>query len=105
MMMPYGVGQVFLWVRDPTKGIATPGLPHNPDPNGGAFCSISPFATTLGGYTQAQYQTALTEGGEQLLVTVKGISGGTGVNPVFWPTAINPNPYYNALLASNSSVE
>lgn len=97
LMTPSAIGQVFLWVRDPTKGIATPGLPTNPDKNGGAFCSMSPSAPSLGSIPSSQYatfwstantagpfNTALNAGGEQLLVTIKASSGGTGVAPIFW---------------------
>lgn len=102
MMLPPGYSQVFLWVRDPTKGIVTPGLPANPDRNGGAFCSMSTTASSLGPYGSAQYSQALNQGGEQLLVTIKANSGGTGVSPVFWPTAPGQTPYNFALSAANA---
>jgi len=99
LMTPAGVGQVYLWVRDPTKGNGTP--ISNPDPNGGSFYSMSPAA--LGGsYTSPQYAAILPQAGEQLLVSIRASSGGTGVSPVFWPTATNPTPYFYATSASNA---
>jgi hypothetical protein len=118
LMTPTGVSQVYLWVRDPTKGIPTPGLPANRPNNqpGPPFCSLCPSAPTLGSYSYGKfanayatgstpgepYNTALTQGGEQLLVSIKANSGGTGVSPVFWPNAQNPTPYYYAIGAANS---
>jgi prepilin-type N-terminal cleavage/methylation domain-containing protein len=104
MMAPFGFSQLFLWVRDATKGpqnMAGAMLSNNLDQ--GSFFSISPFAfNNTGLFTNAQYQAAFPKSGEQLLVTVKGNSGGTGVSPVFWPTAANANPYYNALSQATS---
>jgi hypothetical protein len=77
---------------------------------------LCPSAPTLGSYSYGKfanayatgstpgepYNTALTQGGEQLLVSIKANSGGTGVSPVFWPNAQNPTPYYYAIGAANS---
>jgi prepilin-type N-terminal cleavage/methylation domain-containing protein len=99
LLLPGGSGQVNLWVRDPTKGVVTPGLGNDPSSNN-PYCSLCPSAASLGNIHKNQYaafydtatQTgppslyneALTRGGEQLLVTIKARAGGTGVSPIFW---------------------
>ena len=113
MMNPTGIGQVYLWVRDPTKGKVDPAsgtqLSYaNPESAGNPFLSISPFQwpvsapATNPSYTTPQWQSTLPTGGEQLLVTIRANSGGTGVTPVFWPTATNANPYSNAIYSANA---
>jgi prepilin-type N-terminal cleavage/methylation domain-containing protein len=101
MMTPAGVGQVYLWVRDPMKGNGT-AIP-NPNPNGGSFYSMSPYNwSPTGLYTTPQFAAILPLAGEQLLVSIRANSGGTGVSPVFWPTATIPTPYFYAASASNA---
>jgi hypothetical protein len=119
MMTPYGFSQVFLWVRDPLKGDVPPaglGLatqaqilndylptadPANP------LWSTCPYQW-LGAnpisqlYVTPQWQASLPRSGEQLLVTIKGNSGATGVSPIYWPLVQNDTPYMYALKAANS---
>jgi prepilin-type N-terminal cleavage/methylation domain-containing protein len=117
MIVPYGISQVFLWVRDSSKGQASPAaspaqlqvanvFPPNPDP-ARPLLSISPIqwqpanSPTL--YTPAgPWYTTLATGGEQLLVTIKANSGGTGVSPIFTPVVPTDTPYNYALKAANS---
>jgi prepilin-type N-terminal cleavage/methylation domain-containing protein len=113
LITPSGFGQLFLWVRDPTKGFGT----QIANPNGAPFFSMSPVATSLGGATNpnqfptiwatgntagAPYNTALNQGGEQLLVTVKAYSGAAGVSPIFWPSNQNQSPYDFGRAQANS---
>jgi prepilin-type N-terminal cleavage/methylation domain-containing protein len=112
MMSPVGVGQVYLWVRDPSKGTGTAIPNYNTDQ--GSLYSISPYEFTTGwngqgavpyAAPQSTFYQALPQYGEQLLVTVRANSGGTGVSPIFWPTgasAATSNPYYYAVTAANS---
>jgi prepilin-type N-terminal cleavage/methylation domain-containing protein len=95
LMSPTGVGQIFLWIRDPNKGTGPTTFTYQ----GYSAYSMSPLWTATGGWTN---QAVLDQGGEQLLVSIKANSGGTGVSPVFWPTPTNQNPYTYALQASNS---
>lgn len=112
MMVPYGVSQVFLWIRDPSKGNAGQGqIANNPAAgntytSGNPFYSISPLS--LGGSVNPwscynnTYIDMLTVGGEQMLVSIKGSSGATGVSPIYWPTAAPLTPYSYAQQAANS---
>jgi hypothetical protein len=96
LMTPYGAGQVYLWIRDPNKGVAG-GIP--------GATSMSPYNFTPASYLSPGFQNAVSAGGEQLLVGIRGYSGATGVTPVFWPTsATGPTstPYYYASSAANS---
>lgn len=115
MMAPFGVGQVFLWVRNPTKGAANPAVaaaqlqvPNqyapNPDP-ANPLVSISPFQWVPTSSTtpySGPWTTTLPTGGEQLLVTIKANSGATGVAPVYTPILPTDTPYNYALKTANA---
>ncbi len=112
LMSPAGFGQVFLWIRNPTKGLAPGGgqlqLPNNyapnPDPPN-PFLSISPLqwnpANSPNLYL-GSWATTLPNAGEQLLITVKANSGGTGVSQVIWPTGPNQSPILSASQTVNA---
>ena len=115
LMSPYGINKVFLWVRDPSKGPKVPAAGTqlsnwtavyntNQDQNTSnslLFYSISPYAFG-GSYITPTYMAALEAGGEQLLVTVKGYSGATGVSPIFWPQSATQTPYLTAMGSATS---
>jgi hypothetical protein len=108
LMAPYGVGQVFLWVRNPTKGVANIAqlqIPNQyaPDPDqANPFMSISPNQPGFGSsYLSSAWLSTLPTGGEQLLVTIKANSGGTGVTPIYAPILATDTPYNYAMKAAN----
>jgi prepilin-type N-terminal cleavage/methylation domain-containing protein len=76
-------GQIFLWVRDYRK---VPTM--QPSALGWANFPTGP--------APAAYMDALRNGGEQMIVVVKGKSGGVGAAPIYWPDANSSDVYLNA---------